>query len=110
MIMKKVIACIATAMLLATFTPIQSIAEKKPTSISATEKEAAELKALSNRLNEINAMDRSTMSRSEKKEIRKELRAIKKEVYKHHKHNGGGGAIYISGGLLVFILILIIIF
>jgi hypothetical protein len=45
------------------------------------------------------------MSRAEKKEIRKELRAIKKEVNRH-----SGGAVYISGGLLIFLLVLIIIF
>ena len=113
--MKKLIACIATALLLVTFTPLQSIAENakgiplgKPVVISATGKESAELKALINRVNEINAMDRSTMSRAEKKEIRKELRAIKREVNMHSQHSGG--AVYISGGLLIFILILIIVF
>jgi Flp pilus assembly protein TadB len=103
--MKKLFACIATALLLAAFTPIQSNAEKKPVSISTTGKESPELKALINRINEINAMDRSTMTRVERKEIRKELRAIKREAHRH-----SGGAVYISGGLLVVILILIIIF
>lgn len=102
--MKKLISCVAV-LLLVTFTPIQSKAEKNPISISATEKKSAEVEALINRVNEINAMDRSAMSAKERKEIRKELRAIKREVNRH-----GGGAVYISGGLLVFILILIIIF
>lgn len=72
--MKKLIACIATALMLVVFIPIQSVAEKKPASISFTGNESPELKAIITRVNEINAMDRSTMSRSERKEIRKELR------------------------------------
>jgi hypothetical protein len=104
--MKKVMACITTVFMLVAFTPSQANAETNPVPLSATEKESAELKALINRIHEINAMDRSTMSRAERKEIRKELREIKKEVKRH----GGGGAVYISGSLLVVILILIIVF
>ena len=102
--MKKLIVYIAV-LLFVTCTPIQSNAEGGPISISATEKESAELKALINRVNEINAMDRSTMSRSEKKEIRKELRATKREV---NRHSNGG--VFISTGLIILILVLIIIF
>ncbi len=106
--MKKLIACMAAALLLVTFAPIQSKAEteKNPTSISSTENESAEVKALINRVNEINAMDKSAMSSSEKKELRKELRSIKRDV-NEHSH---GGAVYISGGLLVLIIVLIILF
>jgi predicted nucleic acid-binding Zn ribbon protein len=105
--MKKLMVCIATTVMLLTCTPIQAKAENNPIPISATdtEKESAELKALIKRVNEINAMDRSTMTRAERKEIRKELHAIKKEVKRH-----GGGTVYISGGLLVLILVLIILF
>jgi hypothetical protein len=103
--MKKLIACIATALMLVTLTPIQSVAEKKPASISLTGKESPELKAIITRVNEINAMDRSTMSRSERKEIRKELRALKKAA---HKHDGGG--VYVSAGFIILVLVLIIIF
>jgi chemotaxis signal transduction protein len=102
--MKKLWACIAV-LLSVTFTPIQSNAEKNPISISVTDVNSAEVKVLINRVNEINAMDRSAMSPAEKKEIRKELRAIKREVNKH-----SGGYVYISGGLLILIIILLIIF
>jgi Flp pilus assembly protein TadB len=107
--MKKLIACIAAALLLVTFTPTQLHAEKKPGSTSVagdTGEESAELKAIINRVNEINAMDRSDMTRLERKEIRKELRDLKREANRH----SSSGAIYISGGLLVLILVLIIIF
>ena len=58
---------------------------------------------LTNRLNEISTMDIKAMSRSEKKELRKEVRLIKKEM----KTMGGG--VYISvGALLVIIIILLL--
>jgi hypothetical protein len=112
--MKKLMVFIATTVMLLTCPLIQSKAETNPVPVSAsykgamTEKEieAAKVEALIKRIHEINAMDRSTMTWAERKEIRKELREIKKEVKRH----GGGGAVYISGSLLVVILILIILF
>jgi arginase family enzyme len=101
--MKKLMVCVVTAVMLVTSTPVQSKTENNSIQISATETESAELKALIKRVNEINAMNRSTMSRAERKEIRKELREIKKEVKRH-----GGGTVYISGGLLMLIVVLII--
>ena len=107
--MKKLFASIAATLLLIAFAPIQSNAaleKKNATSVSSIENESAEVKALINRVNEINAMDKSSMSSAEKKELRKELRSIKRDV-NAHSH---GGAVYISGGLLVLIIVLIIIF
>lgn len=105
--MKKLIVSIAAALLLVVFAPIQSKAEteKNPISISASETESAEVKALINRVNEIRAMDKSSLSSSEKKEIRKELRTIKREVNRRH-----GEVVYVSGGLIVLLIVLIIIF
>ena len=102
--MKKLIAYIVAVLLLVTFTPLQSKAEKNPISISNTEKKSAEVQALINRVNEINAMDRSTMSRAERKAIRKELREIKREVNRRH------GGVYVSTGIIILILVLIIVF
>lgn len=106
--MKKLIAGIAAALLLVTFAPIQSKgeAEKNPTSVSSYENPSAEMKVLIDRVNEINAMDRSAMSSSEKKALRKELRTLKRDV-NGHSH---GGTVYISGGLIVLIVLLIILF
>jgi hypothetical protein len=103
--MKKLMACVAAALFI-TFAP-ESRAENNPTSSTDPKKGAAEVQALMDLVNEINAMDRSTMTRAERKEIRKELRSIKKEVHRRH---GGGGTLYISGGFLVLIIVLIIIF
>lgn len=53
------------------------------------------------RIEEIKEMDRSALSRAEKKELRKELREMKKEVHDDY-------GIYISWGAIIVILLLII--
>jgi hypothetical protein len=65
---------------------------------------AEEVNRLINRVEEIRKMDKSTLTTSEKRELRKEIRDIKKNVRKD------GTVLYISGGaLLVIVLILILI-
>jgi len=65
---------------------------------------AEEVNRLVNRVEEIRKMDKSTLTTSEKRELRKEIKSIKKNVRKH------GEVIYISGGtILLIILILILI-
>ncbi len=75
------------------------------------------------RLEEIKAMDLSALSRTEKKELRNEVKAIKNDQNKHSRryrighdegnHNGrhGGGTVFIMGGgglLLIILLILLL--
>lgn len=62
-----------------------------------------EVQRLLNRLEQIKAMDKSKLTREEKKALRKEVRATKKEL----KDVSGG--VYISAGALILILILLII-
>lgn len=65
---------------------------------------AAEVTRLTNRVEEIRSMDKSGMTVTEKRELRKELKGIKSNV----KRNGE--VIYISGGtILLIILILLLI-
>lgn len=54
---------------------------------------------LTQRLEQIRAMDKSQMSASERKALRKEARQIKKAV---------GGGVYISAGALIVLLIILI--
>jgi hypothetical protein len=61
------------------------------------------VKNLINRLDEINAMDKSKLTSSEKKQLRKEARSTKKEIQEV------GGGVYISAGAIILILILLII-
>lgn len=69
------------------------------------------------RLREIRAMDFSTMSRSEKKELRLEVASIQRDQYQRgdngyrsdgYRHHGGGVIFIGGGGLLLIILILIL--
>lgn len=55
------------------------------------------------RLNEIKSLDKSAMSKAEKKILRKEVRAINNALAK----NGGG--VYLSVGAVIIILLLLII-
>jgi hypothetical protein len=76
--MKKIHLCLIIMLLLSTVPPPVFASEKNITSdtINRNEKPTA-LKKTLNRLEEIKAMDKSSMSRLEKKELRKELRTIK---------------------------------
>lgn len=86
-----------------TFASTSDLKSKEPV---ATENKlsAEEVARLTNRVEEIRNMDKSNMTFSEKRALRKEIKEIKKNVRKD------GTIIYISGGaLLLIILILILI-
>ncbi len=63
----------------------------------------AEIQVMLKRLEEIKGMDKSDLKRSERKELREEVRTIKKKV------KASGNGIYISSGAIIIILLLIII-
>ncbi|AWI27303.1 hypothetical protein HYN49_12530 [Flavobacterium pallidum] len=62
----------------------------------------ARVKVLLDRLEEIKAMDKSDMSRAERKALRKEVRAIKSEL------RSTGGGVYLSVGAIIIIILLLI--
>jgi len=89
-----------------TFLPLQSNAAANATSsivVNSNATEAAAAGVLVNRLHEIKAMDASSLSAPEKKELRKEVRSIKQQL------SDIGGGVYISVGALILIIILLII-
>jgi hypothetical protein len=67
-----------------------------------TENVEEHVKRLENRLEEIKAIDKSTLSKAEKKALRGEVKAIKKEM----KEIGGG--VYLSVGAVILIVLLIV--
>lgn len=73
----------------------------KTVEISAEDK--IRLEEIESRVNEIKAMDFTELTKEERKEVRSELRELKKEA-----QNRGNG-LYISTGALIVILILLII-
>lgn len=67
-----------------------------------TDAEAARAQVLLNRLDEIKAMDRSSMTHTEKKALRKEVKEIKSEL------RSTGNGIYLSIGAIIIIILLLI--
>ncbi len=80
-------------------------AEKTTTTVSPNNKEMpAEVKVMFNRLEEIKAMDKSSLNSSEKKALRKEVRAIKADL-----QSSGNGVYFSVGAIIIIILLLILI-
>jgi hypothetical protein len=77
-------------------------AEKSPTVTNTTKEVPAEVKVMLSRLDEIKAMDKSSLKSSEKKELRKEVRAIKSEL------RSTGNGVYFSVGAIIIIILLLI--
>ena len=69
---------------------------------TATETPAEQVARLEQRLEEIKALDHKSLSSSEKRALRKEVRAIKKEMAEI------SGGVYISVGALLLIILLIL--
>ncbi|HLO43408.1 MAG TPA: hypothetical protein VK175_03675 [Leadbetterella sp.] len=102
--MKKYIMYFLTLFMLLSLTPIQSKAE--PTAIlkERTKKvESEEAKVMLARIDTIKAMDKSDMTRAEKKELRKEVRTIKSNLA-----DLGQGVYLSAGGIIIILLILIL--
>jgi len=92
-----------TVILLCTFNPTQSIAaEAPPTSTPTNPADVEKVNAMIKRLSEIDAIDKSTLSASEKRALRKEVRGIKREVQR-------STGVYVSVGVLLLIIILLLI-
>jgi hypothetical protein len=78
-------------------------AEKNPTTLATDNKEVpAEVKVMLTRLNEIKAMDKSSMNRIEKKALRKEVRTINASL------RATGNGVYLSVGAVIIIILLLI--
>lgn len=103
--MKKLTLGVMTAFLLLSSMPTALTARTatEPMSIPAnTPAVPAESTTLTARLDEINAMDKSNLSRVERKQLRKEVRSIKSAL----AINNGG--VYLSVGAIVIIVLLLI--
>ena len=104
--MKKFTGSLMTAFLLFAFMPASLTAATEPmattTSASTATVESAEANALLARLAEIKAMDKSNLKSSEKRQLRKETRAIKSEL------KALSGGVYLSAGAIIIIVLLLI--
>jgi hypothetical protein len=126
-IMKKLTLCMMiTFMALSIIpSPLSAANETKVKSESPTVAAASDLSittAQLARLEEIKAMDMSTLSRSEKKVLRTEVKAIKSDQDERRRrynngpygndnngrHNGGVVIVSAGGGLLIILLIILL--
>jgi hypothetical protein len=72
-----------------------------PTTVDPTE-QAATIKRLENRLEEIKAIDKTKLNKEEKKALRGEVKQIKKEM------KAVSGGVYLSIGAILLIALLLI--
>ena len=86
------------------FIPTTSFAKNNvPITTLALPKEVpAEVKVMFTRLEEIKKIDKSTLTSVEKKELRKEVRSIKKAL------RSSGNGVYLSVGAIIIIVLLLI--
>jgi hypothetical protein len=101
--MKKLFFRLMIMVLLLSTVPTQMWAsEPNPTAMSSCPKDAPpEVKAMLLRLDEIKAMDKSSLTRSEKKALRKEVRSIKAALAENR-------GIYLSFAAIIIIILLLV--
>lgn len=107
--MRKLTISLLTAFMLLTIMPAQVKAGTETSTLSTaaskTDKtaESAASNALLLRLDNIKAMDMSTLNSSEKQQLRKEVRSIKSKLSEM------GGGVYLSVGAILLIVLLLVI-
>jgi|SRR5690606_19508990 len=104
----KIYALVMMVMLAFTFsgTASATVVDGSAPKTELTEAEiAARLAEMRTRVAEIKAMDRSTLTKAERKALRKELREMNRQA-----RGWGSGGVYLSvGAIIVIILVLILI-
>ena len=74
--------------------------DKVKTEMTAEQK--IQLKRITDRVEEIKAMDKSSLSKTERKALRSELKELKQEA------RAMGGGVYLSVGAIIIIILLLI--
>ncbi len=105
--MKKIAIIFIKLSLMLVFIPFQINAQiatvnTETANSSAESKAAIEANVLLARLNEIKEMDKSNLTSSDKKELRKEIKALRTNL----KEKSSG--VYLSVGAIIIILLLLI--
>lgn len=93
------------AVMLLTLVPASTKAEAIPLATPTPTSTPAETEAVNSmitRLNEIQLMDIKSMNAAQKRELRKEVRAIKSDLKK------AGDGVYLSVGAIIIIILLLI--
>ena len=112
--MRKLTMSVITAFSLLLIVPTQLKAESSPVPVATTSTvKSTDMNVIIARVEAIKAMDRSEMSSLEKKELRKELRAIKSDLKETSKSDANAaavnnGGVYLSVGAIIIIILLLI--
>jgi hypothetical protein len=113
--MKKLKFSLLAMFFLLSIVPTQLIASAETTPSPAVSKNVVannEVSVMVSRVEAIKAMDKSELTSSEKKELRKELRTIKSNLAATNKADlaaaGSGGGVYLSVGAIIIIILLLI--
>lgn len=101
--MKKYILYLFAGALAFTFIPVEIQASTALPKMEAPASTIGTRVTLANRLEEISKIDKSTLSYSEKRDLRNEERSIKESM------NDGYNGVYISVGTLIIIILILII-
>jgi cell division protein FtsB len=103
--MKKFTMYVLTLFMLFSIAPFQTLMSAEPNAISKERNKkvaSEEAKILLARIDTIKDMDKSEMTRSQKKELRKEVRTIKANLADL------GQGVYLSAGAIIIILLVLI--
>jgi TolA-binding protein len=100
-LVKPTFLVVLMSLSLATASNAFSISPRRTANMETASPE--ESQRLINRLDEIKAMDVSTMTRKQKRELKHEVKAIQ------HQQQTNGGGVYISVGAAIIIILLLII-
>ena len=101
--MKKLIYSLVLVFTLAISANTVSAADKNDKAkTEMTAEQKIQLKRITDRVEEIKAMDKSSLSKSERKELRSELKEMKKQA------RAMGGGVYLSVGAIIIIILLLI--
>ena len=101
--MKRLIYSLVLIFTLAISANTVSAADRKDkVKTEMTAEQQMQLKRITDRVQEIKAMDKSHLTKTERKELRGELKALKKEA------NAMGGGVYLSVGAIIIIILLLI--
>ena len=100
--MKKFIYSLVLIFTLAISTNTVSAAEKSEPKTEMTAEQKVQFERIVNRVEEIRNMDKSNLTRVEKKALRKELREMK------DKARALSGGVYLSVGAIIIIILLLI--
>jgi hypothetical protein len=106
--MKKIILGLMTAAVMLLFIPAHAEDNSKVNPFAKKEKIeiSSEAQAMILRLEEIKAMDLTEKTKSEKKELRAEVKMIKSDLKAENLNSSGG--LYISVGAAILIVLLLI--